>query len=615
MLIFKKITYRNFLSTGTSPVEIELDKHDSTLIVGANGKGKSTLLDALAFGLFGKAHRNIKNDQLINSINGKRLLVEIDLVLKSRNDQEIKIVRGMKPRKFEIYINGKLVNQTSRSKEQQRYLEQSILKMNYKSFSQIVILGSNTFIPFMSLDKSVRRNVIEDILDIHVFGHMNTLAKEEQGRVHGQITEIDSDLWKKSDLVSRERTEIETLQNILNNNRQQTAERITSQISAYETYRDNNLQKREATIAKLLTESQRQVDLDRQLKIEMGPGYDTNKESEAKNNLHSFVVKMKDRKRRLMSLTDFLMKNKTCPTCEQQIDMGFRNSKLTENDNTCNELDRAIPQAENHLKDFESRFNNIKSLMDTIRQSNDEIVQLNSKIESNTTNINDYQKQIDSLKQEIESLDESDKGNKDISTRIQEKEQIIIELQAEIETKEKTKTELDRDRHYNALILEMLHDSGIRTRVIKQYLPAINHFINKYLGMLDLFVSFELDEEFNETIKARHLDNFSYTSFSEGQKQRIDLALIFTWREIARMKNTVSTNLLILDETLDASLDVNGIDSLMKILKYNMAENTNIFVISHKEELLENKFNSKIIFDKKHNFSCMDQIDLAETAY
>ena len=613
-IAFTKIKWQNFLSTGSEPIEINLDEYDSTLVVGKNGCGKSTILDALTFALFGRAHRNIKQDQLVNSINGKKLLTEVEFVVKSKNDQHIRIVRGHKPRKFEIYVNGEMLDQHAHTKEQQKFLEQSILKMNHKSFSQIVILGSNTFIPFMQLQRDIRRKVIEDILDIHVFSKMQELAKINQGEILNNMSDLNDAIYDKAIMIGRIRDEIDNLNDILKSQQEQTKERFILQVdsvmNSIESYNAEYLDL-DAKISRIIAQNETILSPATDYTPE-----DLNAQIALKNRFNDALIKLRSSLKRIEKTNQFLNDNENCPTCEQEIDDTFRNTKLQTNQATQGQYEKAIEEAQAHISKVQSEVDKIQDRIEQGRNIRTQLSQMEGQKKQFQSMINNLQGQKDKLQNEIDELDDSVKtGENSISKGINQKKDDIKAIEKEIEALRLEHAKLTEDQHYNAIILEMLHDTGIRTRIIRQYLPAINHFINKFLGLLDLFVSFELDEEFNETIKARHLDKFSYESFSEGQKQRIDLALIFTWREIARMKNTVATNLLILDETLDASLDHNGIENLMQILKYSLGEENNIFVISHKEELLESRFSSKMIFDMKHNFSNVTRIDQSTTVY
>tara|TARA_B100001093_G_scaffold230801_1_gene221346 strand:+ start:1248 stop:2969 length:1722 start_codon:yes stop_codon:yes gene_type:complete len=568
MIYFKNVSWRNFLSTGNDTITVELNRTPSTLIVGSNGSGKSTLLDALSFGLFGKSHRDIKKDQLINSINKKGTLVEVNFDV---GNTEFKIIRGIKPGKFEIYQNGNMINQASNARDYQKFLEQNILKLNHKSFHQVVVLGSSSFIPFMQLPAWSRRAVIEDLLDINIFSKMNTLLKERNSKIKEELSEINHSLELYKTRMDTQAKYIKDLQAI-------NKDMIASKENSVEAYEDD--------VKKLVNES---ADLGKNLdaltEIESKKHEElSQKVSDIKSEDKVYKSKIKD----LVSEAKFFEENEQCPTCDQNIDISIKESKLANIKETAAKIQRGMKEL--------SEDNDIcTTQLEECQNNTKELLARQRHINSNNDKISLIQKEIEKIQKEISTLLQSSgdiKAAKSELNAIRDSKDSITEK----------KLEYVEERTYNEVIGEMLKDTGIKTKVIKQYLPVMNRLINQYLQVLDFFVAFHLDENFNETIRSRHRDAFNYSSFSEGEKQRIDLSLLFTWRQIAKMKNSAATNLLILDETFDSSLDHDGIDNLTKILN-TLEDGTNVFIISHKGDILENKFRSKIEFVKDRNFS------------
>jgi len=568
MIEFKSCKWKNFLSTGKEFTEIQLDRAPTTLIVGANGAGKSTLLDAISFGLFGKPHRDIKKDQMINSINKKGTVVEVEFVV---GGQEFRVYRGIKPNKFEIYQNGHQINQASNARDHQKYLEQNILKLNHKSFHQVVVLGSSSFIPFMQLPAWTRREVIEDLLDINIFSKMKGLLRERNTKIKEEITDVTHhlDILKtKTDAQNKYIKDLQSINKDMINQKTKAAEDHTKDIGLlFENSRElgKNLATEMKTAQSL---SEQQSDSISQL--------------QAKNYSYNESIKS------LVKEARFYEDNDHCPTCDQAIEQDKKTEKLT------------IIQG--NAKDVQMDMDILKKELDsanhdlaTYKKQISDLQERQTKINSNNDAAALLQKEIDKIQKEIAALN-SQSG--DVKTAKKELEK----LRKDKDKSTERKLEFVEERTYNEVIGEMLKDTGIKTKVIKQYLPVMNRLINNYLQVLDFFVAFHLDENFTETIRSRHRDTFNYASFSEGEKQRIDLALLFTWRQIAKMKNSASSNLLILDETFDSSLDVDGIDNLTKILN-TLEEGTNVFIISHKGDILENKFRSKIEFYKDRNFS------------
>lgn len=568
MIVFKSLRYKNFLSTGNNWTEINLNKTKSTLIVGQNGAGKSTLLDALSFSLFGKPHRNINKPQLVNSINNKDCVVEVEFTVGSN---EFKIVRGIKPNTFEIWTNGSMVDQSSHAKEYQKILEQNILKLNHKSFHQIIVLGSSSFIPFMQLPAQHRRDVIEDLLDINVFSKMNVILKEKNARLKDKAKEIkySLDLLDNKILTQKKYIDgITSLNDDFISKRKRDIKKIRKDISI--------LEKENIICDEFVQENQSNMQTE------------LNKANDKKQTLLQYQAQFQTKIKALVKDAKFYEQNETCPTCTQNIDSVLRDTNLAEAQSKAKELKEAMEQGSKESAIVEETIERFTGLANNIR------VKL-STISSNSTTISRMQTQIQSYQDELNATQgasgDLNKANTELNDMFDDQKNINSD-----------RYELNENMLYNSVMTEMLKDTGIKTKVIKEYLPVINNLVNKYLQVLDFFVHFDLDESFQETIRSRHRDAFSYDSFSEGEKQRIDLALLFTWRQIAKMKNSVATNLLVLDETFDSSLDHDGVDNLMKIL-YTLDDDTNVFVISHKGEILDGKFEEKLEFYKDKNFS------------
>jgi DNA repair exonuclease SbcCD ATPase subunit len=570
MIYFNNVRWKNFLSTGNDYTEIQLDKSPTTLIVGQNGAGKSTLLDALSFALFGKPHRNINKPQLINSINNKNCEVEVNFTI---GKHKFKVVRGIKPGKFEIWQNGNMINQSSTAKDYQKFLEQNVLKLNHKSFHQIVVLGSSSFIPFMQLPAQHRRDVIEDLLDIQIFSKMNFILREKDTKIKESIANLTYEVDLNKEKINLQKKYIRDITEL-------NDEQISKKEKQIDEYNDE---------IQLLNRTNEDLS-DELVKLQEGLTDDLKKAHDKKQSLLHYKAQFETQAKSVVKEAKFYEDNEECPTCSQDIDEDLRQQKLSDAKSKAKELNQAIHDASSQSTTVEQTIERLNRVAESVREKSADISTNNSTITRLHRQVLDLQNDIDSLQGNGGDLK---KANFDLS-ELNEARSVLSE----------EKLKLVDDRSYNQAASEMLKDTGIKTKVIKQYLPVMNNLINKYLQVLDFFVSFNLDESFNETIKSRHRDSFNYASFSEGEKQRIDLALLFTWRQIAKMKNSTSTNLLILDETFDSSLDHDGIDNLMKIL-YTLDDNTNVFVISHKGDLLDGKFRSKIEFVKEHNFSKM----------
>ena len=571
MIVFEKIRWKNFLSTGNDFTEVQLDKSPTTLIVGQNGAGKSTLLDALSFALFGKPHRNINKPQLVNTINGKNTEVDVEFRIGSH---KFVVKRGIKPTKFEIWQNGNMINQSSAAKDYQKFLEQNILKLNHKSFHQIVVLGSSSFIPFMQLPAGHRRDVIEDLLDIGVFSKMNLILRDKDSKLKEEINNITYEYDLNKEKIALQKKYIRDITEL----NDEQIEKKTDQVDAnQDEIEELNLVNEE--FSKEIEE------------LQQGLAEDLKKAHDKKQSLSQFTFQFQSKIKDVVKDAKFYEENDVCPTCSQSIGDDLRHEKLSTAKSKAQELNTAISDATAQFTTVEETIERLNGIAEQVREKT-------STISTNNSAITRLQRQIHDLETEIDSLRGSTgdlaKANSELS-ELQEARNVLSE----------EKLKLIDAKSYNQAASEMLKDTGIKTKVIKQYLPVMNNLVNKYLQVLDFFVSFNLDESFNETIESRHRDSFNYASFSEGEKQRIDLALLFTWRQIARMKNSTSTNLLILDETFDSSLDHDGIDNLMKILYTLDDQATNVFVISHKGDLLDGKFRSKIEFIKEHNFSKM----------
>ena len=567
MILFKTVRWKNFLSTGNAFAEVRLDSSASTLIVGSNGAGKSTMLDAICFALFNKPFRKITKGQLVNAVNEKDTLVEIEFSIGSR---EYLVRRGIKPNLFEIYLNGTMLNQEASVQDQQKTLEQSVLKLNYKSFTQVVVLGSSTFVPFMQLTPPNRREVIEDLLDIRIFSTMNTLLKDRVKSLKDSIRDHEYKLD-----MAKERVEMQ--QRFITDLKEQSAANNAQRQGEITSLRDEIVKVQEMVDAdmKLCAELQGQVTQYATVDEELG-------------KLRVFESKFKDKKKTFQRDLKFFKKNDTCPTCKQSITEEFRTSKEATITDSISELEKASVDLQAKIDDITTSVTAKQTLLESIQN-------LQQEIASNNREVRWKQDAIGKIEESIEKTNGGGANLKREQAKLKEIARDGIEVEKNLSFKKK-----DRDNH--DVITNMLRDTGVKAGIIKRYLPIMNQLINRYLKELDFYVSFELNENFEETIKSRFRDEFSYASFSEGEKMRIDLALLFTWRTIAKMKNSANTNLLILDEIFDSSLDVSGTDDFMKILRA-FSEDSNVFVISHKPDAMQDRFESVLVVEKKQNFS------------
>ena len=570
MIIFEKIRWKNFLSTGNVFSEIDLESSRTNLIVGSNGAGKSTILDALTFSLFAKPFRKISKSMLINSINEKDCVVEIEFRI---GKIEYKVVRGMKPNKFEIYCNGQAWNQDSSVVEQQKNFEANVLKMNYKSFTQIVVLGSSTFVPFMKLPGGQRRDIIEDILDIQVFSTMNVLLKDKMRTNNEEIRDIDYQLDLLKDKIELQKQHMFSLE-------KKTQEEIDRKKEKINEYKNTELQGAEEV--SFLTEQIGKLNEEMQ---------EYSKSNEKLNKLNTYLIKLTHKMNTCKKENKFFESNYVCPTCTQELSEEFRNEKLAEGKTKVDEMNIGYEDLQKAIADEQERLNKFTELSTEVNNINTTISQTNFQLLT-------IRKQVESLQNEIKELEGS---NPDKKAEL-DKLQLLVNSKKDYSKQYAT---LKQDRDVLTTAGQLLKDNGIKTRIIKTYLPTMNKLINDFLQRMEFYVNFTLDENFEEIIKSRYRDVFSYDSFSEGEKARIDIALLLTWRSIAKLKNSVDTNLLILDEIFDGSLDQSGTSDLGWILR-NFDESTKVFVISHKQGL-DDKFDRTITVEKTKNYSTLTQ--------
>ena len=561
MIKLKTVRFKNFLASGNRFVEVKLNKDPMMLVVGKNGAGKSTLIDAITFSLFGKPFKKINKGQLMNTVNEKDLMTEIEF---SVGKTEWKIRRGMKPVVFEIYHNGKVINQDAKSTDYQKYLEEKVLKLNFKSFTQIVVLGSASFVPFMQLTANDRRIIIEDILDIGIFSIMKNLVKDREETLKEELSDLEFKIKLLQEKIILEEKYIEELKSHSDKKRKSDLEKI---------------KETEKLIIKLNDEIEDHKDMVLSLINSI-----IDKSSILKKNkeLDSYKLQINKNLKKLNKENTFFEDNENCPTCEQDIDEKFKNNKLKQILKDINEMNTGLDKLNKEVDKVDERIGEIMVCNETIQKEENIIRLKNSDIQAHNSFITKLHEELQESQEVVDS------------TKIKLYESELQEYKDE-------RLQYIEQRRYYDILNTILNDKGIKTRVIRKYLPVINNYVNKYLKDMDFFVNFQLDENFNETIKSRHRDDFSYYSFSEGEKKRIDISLLLTWRDIAAMRNSVNVNLLILDEIFDASLDQAGVDDLMKL--FNFLKNTNLFIISHKLDVLDDKFPVKITVEKINNFS------------
>lgn len=572
MIIFKSVSWCNFLSTGSSPNKILLNKSSTTLIVGKNGDGKSSILDALCFSLFGKAFRNVNKGQLINSINGKGCLVEIEFEV---NGKEYKVIRGIKPNVFEIWCDNVMLNQDAASRDYQKILEQQILRLNYKTFTQVVILGSASFVPFMQLSSIHRRDVIEEILDIRIFSTMNSLLKEKAQETKDAILHIESEIKSAKSKVESQQTIIKTIAEA----KSSAIESIVSKISA----NNDEILSVEGEVERIVSEIHT-------LQTSIN---DKDSVFEDIDTAKSLKSKLLQKIETSEHHTEFFSKHDVCPSCNQDIEEEYK-------DNIVKDLKSKILDNNSNIKELESVLTNLNTKLSKINKVVGQITSKNTELSTRNSTVTLLNKQIRELEAETQRV-KSDTAN------IDEEKTKLKELATDALNKILQKNQLLESRNIEEVASVLLKDTGIKTAIIREYLPAMNKLINKYLNAMDTYIHFELDDAFNEKIKSRFRDEFTYASFSEGEKQKIDLAILFTWRQIAKMKNSVNTNLLLLDEIFDSSLDTAGTEYLLNVLS-SIKKDTNIFIISHKGDVLVDKFDTVIKFEKRNEFSVISTV-------
>lgn len=564
-LHFTKVRWQNFLSTGNEFTEILLDKSASTLIVGENGAGKSTFLDAISFALYGKPYRNINKPLLINSITNKNCLVEIEFIVKKKH---YLIRRGIKPGIFEIHCDGQLIEQNASVREYQEYLEKNILRLNHKSFTQIMVIGSANFVPFMQLRPGDRRSVIEDLLDIEIFSKMYVLLKDRVSQNKDDITEskyqIDL-LQQRIELTRKHMNELMSMQKSDRENKEKKIEELKKQIEQHQ----RQVEKLSGQANTLVTEISDQSQVKGKLE-----------------KLNQYEYQLKHKIETIQKDISFLHDNDECPTCQQFIEKNFKEEKIQVKNLKKTEIEQGLNQLSEHYTELNNRMNEITQVQERISELNRLIMDQNTSITMCQNNIQDLTKGLNEVREQKDDTSAKELGN----------------LKKQLERHQKKHEEYVILRDQYDIATTLLKDAGIKARIIKQYVPIINKLVNKYLAAMDFFVQFELDENFNEKIKSRFRDEFTYDSFSEGEKMRIDLALLFTWRAVAKLRNSISSNLLILDEVFDSSLDTSGTDEFLKIIT-QLNQDANVFVISHKGDQLYDKFHSNIRFQKVKNFS------------
>ena len=567
MILFKSVTYKNFLAAGNNPITINLNDSGSTLIIGQNGAGKSTIIEAIVFALFNKSFRKVNKNQLINSINEKDCVAEVEFSIGST---DWKVRRGIKPNIFEIYKNGMILDQSSSAVDQQKWFEQSVLKLNYKSFTQIVVLGSSTFVPFMQLPAASRREIIEDLLDIRIFSTMNVILKDRIKSSTEELKAFETEIGFLKEKADMQKSHIKSLEKTAKKSISQKEDKIVE------------LQSGVDAIQNEITSLYEQVESKtNQLKKYDGIEKQVKKlEKEINTNLNLISRTEKEQ--------EFFTDHDTCPKCTQVLSDELKQSQMKESR-------KVIEEANSFVAKYKKQLNTTTNLLGEQAKLNGEIADLNWSVKSNLNDIKSSNNLIKEIQGEIKDLLED-------NVNIDSEKEKLTAIASKGVSLQQTIVELKKERRNYDLISTLLKDGGIKSMIIKKYLPVMNQLINKYLQALDFYVNFTLDEEFNESIKSRYRDDFTYSSFSEGEKMRIDLALMFTWRSVAKLKNSANTNLLILDEVFDSSLDVAGTEDFLRIIR-GIYEDTNIFVISHKGEILLDKFDKVLRFEKIKNFS------------
>jgi len=566
MITLEKVRYKNLLSVGNNFVEIELNKNPTTLLIGKNGSSKSTVIESITFALFKKAYRPVNLPQLINSINEKDCVVELEF---SANQTQWMVRRGLKPNIFELYRNGQLIEQDASAVDQQKWFEQNVLKMNYKTFIQIVILGSSNYVPFMQLPLASRREIIEDLLDIRIFSSMNVILKDKLKTIKDELKQLNVSETHLHEKAVMQRSFIEGIEKEGNNRINEKQSRIEELASFIDKTLENN------------TKIEEKVEELNQTIV------DVSTSGEKLKKLGTLKGKLSQRIGTINKDLKFFTENSVCPTCTQDIDEGFKHTKIEEYKKSSGELTTAFKELTDAIGKEEEK-------QDAFTKLSQQIIQLNQRIQSHNIQITHAQKQISELNQEIVAIQESIQNRNSENEKLSQLEADLIQIQSDFIKKKDS-------LQYYEYMSGLLKDGGVKTRIIRKYLPVINQLINKYLNTMDMFINFNFDEEFNETINSPLYDNFSYSSFSEGQKQRINLSILWTFRELVKIKNSTNTNLLIFDEILDSSLDESGMEEFIKIIKYVFTD-TNTFIISHREGVTE-KFEHVIEFEKQGNFS------------
>ena len=571
MITFKRISYKNFLSTGNQPIVVDLNMSQTTLVVGTNGSGKSTLLDALCFVLFNRPFRIIKKEQMVNTINNGDCVVEVDFQVGTK---EYKVRRSIKPNNFEIYCNGKMINQDASNIDYQKYLEQNIMKLNYRSFIQVVLLGSSSYEPFMKMKPRYRREVVEEILDIRVFGLMDLILRSKQSDLQKTLTEVRH----QCELI---KTKYETEAKYLNSLQAQGSDT------------------RKVSLEKLKENEQNRLEYDKKLQSlneaiavsqnELSGKENTEKKLKELEKLETKIEQNLDTHKKTLK---FFSENDTCPVCTQSIDQQFKETKCNHETTKISKLELGLSQLVEELTKQSKKVNAFGKISQKIQDMNLEIAKVTSSLES-------LKRHSDSIQSDL-----SNRNQQEVDIEAIELE--LEKLRQDLKVAEQNLNKVQEEKGYVDILRDILNDKGAKANIIRKYVPIMNQLINKYLQAMDFFISFNLDEEFNETVKSRFRDTFNYNNFSEGEKMRIDLALLFTWRDIARMKNSTNTNLLILDEIFDSSLDGQGTDDFFKIIK--TLEKENIFIISHKGDILFDKFTNIIKFEKVQNFTQLGTI-------